>query len=304
MNTQTYSYDSIQKGSLSFSFAASIFGKRIRDRVVRLYAWCRYVDDQIDDEGQPLEKKMVVLKNLAKQSFDTLVSVDIAPAIKAFRELRDEIKLPIEQPIDLLKGMSMDLCQQRYHTLQDLELYCYRVAGVVGLMMTHVMGINDRRAYQHAVDLGLAMQLTNICRDIVTDAKLGRIYLPETWLQDAGLDPLPEVLLDPNNRAALIPIVDLLLGRAEELYSSGDQGLKYLPIRCAIAVAIAREVYAAIGHEVLRLGPKAWDARTWIPFPKKLLLGFRGLLKVLKTSPCRFRNRQLRRSRGSETTLA
>lgn len=289
MNTQTqnYSYASIKKGSLSFSFASKLFGSHVRDRVVRLYAWCRYVDDQIDNETIPLEKRMIELKTLAKQSFDPLVSADIPPAIRAFRELRAQVNIPIEEPVDLLKGMSMDLCQQRYRSLEDLELYCYRVAGVVGLMMSHLMNVKDKVAHQHAIDLGLAMQLTNICRDVMEDARMGRIYLPEKWLEEAGIAPHPQNLLLPDSKKAILPIVQMLLARAEGLYRSGDRGLKYLPIRCALAVGIARQVYSAIGHEVLKRGEHAWDERTWIPLSKKLSLGLKGIFKALATVPYR-----------------
>jgi len=292
LNTQTYSYAAIKKGSLSFSFASKLFEAQVRDRVVRLYAWCRYVDDQIDNETLPLEKRVEALRLLAKQSFNPLVSVDIPPAIRAFRELRSEINIPLEHAVDLLKGMSMDLQHERYETLEDLEVYCYRVAGVVGLMMSHLMDIKDPRAYQHAVDLGLAMQLTNICRDVVEDARMGRIYLPETWLAQAHIPPRPELILKPESRKAILPIVQMLLARADGLYRSGDQGLKYLPLRCALAVGIAREVYAAIGHEVIKRGEHAWDRRAWIPFHRKLLLGVKGFGKALATIPYRLNSRK------------
>ncbi|RZA14198.1 MAG: phytoene/squalene synthase family protein, partial [Proteobacteria bacterium] len=234
------------------------------------------------------------LRIMAKQSFDPLVSVDIPPAIKAFRELRTQVQIPIEHPIDLLKGMSMDLCEQRYPSLGDLEIYCYRVAGVVGVMMSHIMGIKDQKAYRHAIDLGLAMQLTNICRDVVTDAKIGRVYLPELWLVDAQIEPTPEALLNPKNHPEVVSIVKLLLERADSLYASGDKGLKYLPLRCALAVSIAREVYAAIGDEVLRRGVHAWDHRVWIPLPRKIFLGFKGIMKALGTIPYRLRKHKVR----------
>ncbi|MBC7532189.1 MAG: phytoene/squalene synthase family protein [Oligoflexus sp.] len=293
MNTQSYSYAAIQKGSLSFSFASKLFEGSIRNRVVRLYAWCRYVDDQIDNEQTSFEKRMQLLQVLAKQSFDPLVSADIPPAIRAFRELRAETYIPIEHPVDLLKGMSMDLCQQRYYSLSDLEIYCYRVAGVVGLMMSHLMDVEDPSAYQHAIDLGLAMQLTNISRDVVEDARMGRIYLPEMWLENAGLALDPKVLLQTENHKVIVPMVQMLLSRAEALYRSGDQGLKFLPFRCALAVAIAREVYSAIGHEVIKRGEEAWNSRTWIPLHRKLLLGVKGVAKVLATIPFRFKQRTL-----------
>jgi phytoene synthase len=281
LSLEGYSYQAIKKGSLSFSFASTIFRRNVRDRVVKLYAWCRYVDDQIDDEGIDLALRKGRLERIAKQSFDTLTAADLPPAIAAFRELQRTVRIPKEYPMDLLLGMKMDLDRERYAELEDLELYCYRVAGVVGLMMTHVMGVSSDKAYAHAVDLGVAMQLTNICRDILTDARMGRIYLPLSWLEELKLPADPEVFESHAAKERLARLVDRLLIRADVLYRSGDEGLKYLPLRSCIAVAIAREVYSAIGREVRLRGALAWDSRAYIPLSRKLLLGLKGLGKSL-----------------------
>ncbi|RZA23027.1 MAG: phytoene/squalene synthase family protein [Proteobacteria bacterium] len=281
INLERYSYEAIKKGSLSFSFASTLFSRKVRDRVVKLYAWCRFVDDQIDDENVALEHRKWRLDKIAKQSFDTLVSTSVPPAIAAFRVLRHEIHMPKEHPFDLLSGMRMDLDRERYASLEDLELYCYRVAGVVGLMMTHVMGVSSPKAYQHAVDLGVAMQLTNISRDILTDARMGRIYVPLDWLSESSLPSDPMFFEETDFKDKLVPLVQRLLLRADTLYKSGDEGLKYLPFRCSMAVAIAREVYSAIGREVTVRGASAWDTRTYIPLSRKLRLGLKGLGKSL-----------------------
>lgn len=277
LNLQTYSYDSIKKGSISFAFASTIFGQTIRDRVVKLYAWCRYVDDQIDDETVALEARKDRLDTIARVSFGDQTPMNSPPAIAAFRNLSQEIALPHEHPAELLAGMRMDLDREQYRTLEELELYCYRVAGVVGLMMSHLMGVRDRKAFRHAIDLGNAMQLTNICRDVLTDARMGRIYVPEHYLREADLRCDVSLILQEESKNRLVVPVERLLRRADELYASGDRGLRYLPFRSALAVAIAREVYAAIGSEIRKKGPSAWDTRAYTSLPKKILLALKGM---------------------------
>lgn len=284
---QNYSYESIKKGSLSFSFASTIFGRKTRDKVVKLYAWCRYVDDQIDDKHSSLINLKWRLERIRKLSFDRLVTSALPPAIAAFRELHFSVPLSQNFAEELLRGMEMDLNQTRYKTLAELEVYCYRVAGVVGLMMSEIMGVSDPRAYVHAKDLGLAMQITNIARDVLTDARMGRIYLPEDKLSTLGIPASPEFFESLEVRPGLAEIVAELLDHAERLYQSGDKGLKYLPFRSAIAVGIAREVYSSIGTEVRKRGAKAWDKRVYIPLPQKCVLAIRGISKAVRS---RFQN--------------
>jgi phytoene synthase len=284
-----YGQESMQKGSLSFSFASRLFAKRIRSRVVRLYAWCRYVDNRVDglpaDASQ--ENRQRVLAELEQESFASPAPSELHPAMQAFREVRQELRFPEEHARDLIRGMAMDLEKLEYQTEEQLLLYCYRVAGVVGLMMSYMMDVRSKAAFPHAVDLGMAMQLTNISRDIAEDAAMGRVYLPRDWLDRAGI-PEGADLLHPVYRPALVAVVDKALSLADRYYQSGDAGLKYLPLRCAFAVAIAREVYSAIGHEVRRRQGQAWEQRVWIPWPQKVRVACRGVGRVLKTLPYRF----------------
>jgi len=284
-----YGQQSMQKGSLSFSFASRLFGKKVRSRVVRLYAWCRYVDNRVD--GLPMSaslgERQQLLKELEQESFQMPAPPDLHPAMQAFRDVRQEVKFPEEHARDLIQGMAMDLDKVQYQTEEQLQLYCYRVAGVVGLMMSYTMDAPCKAAFPHATDLGMAMQLTNISRDIAEDAALGRVYLPQEWLDKAGI-PAGANLLEPVYRPALVAVVERTLTLADRYYQSGDAGLRYLPLRCALAVAIAREVYAAIGDEVRRRKGAAWDQRVWIPWPQKLRVALRGVSRVLKTIPYRF----------------
>jgi phytoene synthase len=169
--------------------------------------------------------------------------------------------IPAHYALELIEGMAMDVRGTRYTTLKELLLYCYRVAGTVGLMMSHVMGLRERRA-QHAADLGIAMQLTNIARDITEDAAMGRIYLPLSWLQEARI-PLT-ISLRSEHREKLAMLTLRLLREADRYYRSGDAGLWHLSFRSACAVSAARHVYSEIGSLLLRRGACAWDQRAYV----------------------------------------
>jgi phytoene synthase len=164
-------------------------------------------------------------------------------------------------------------------------LYCYRVAGTVGLMMAHVMGLRDEGALKHAADLGIAMQLTNIARDIVEDASMGRIYLPSAWLSETRI--APEAIAAPENREKLAILTLRLLREAERYYRSGDEGLWHLSFRSACAVAAARNVYSEIGALLLKKGAHAWDERTYVTGARKLRVVLRGILSLLRSVPAR-----------------
>jgi len=163
--------------------------------------------------------------------------------------------------------MEMDVRGASYDRLEDLLLYCHRVAGTVGLMMCHVMDVRDPAALRSAAHLGIAMQLTNICRDVAEDWQMGRLYLPRALL---GRSPPPIAGSLPVERARLA--MRVLLDEAERFYASADAGIALLGFRCALAVRTARLVYAAIGRRVEALECDPSAGRAIVPLAMKLLL--------------------------------
>jgi phytoene synthase len=143
----------------------------------------------------------------------------------------------------------------------ELLRYCYRVASTVGLMMCAVLGVREPSAFPHAVDLGVAMQLTNICRDVREDARMGRVYLPASRLEAAGLTP-DDLLQDRVDREALARVVADLLHLADRYYASADAGMRWIPARARTAIVVASRVYRAIGVKLRRRGCDAWSGRT------------------------------------------
>jgi phytoene synthase len=278
----------ITQGSKSFSLAARLFDSETRDAAFFLYGWCRYCDDQVDRVGmeesrEQLEERLAKLSGATRSVFSGATQ-DQAVFI-AMQYIVQRYSIPAHYALELIEGMAMDARGTRYQTFNDLALYCYRVAGTVGLMMSHVMGLRDEQALKHAADLGIAMQLTNIARDITEDALMGRVYLPLEWLEEA--DIAPQEIAALKNRPKLALITKRLLAEAERYYLSGDAGLWHLSFRCACAVAAARHVYAEIGSLLLDRGALAWDQRGYVTGARKLRVIFGGTLQVIASLPGR-----------------
>jgi 15-cis-phytoene synthase len=278
----------ITKGSKSFSLAARLFDSETRDAAFFLYGWCRYCDDQVDQAGmeesrEQLEQRLRTLAEATRSAFSGAAQEQAV--FIAMQYIVRRYSIPAHYALELIEGMAMDARATRYHMFNDLLLYCYRVAGTVGLMMSHVMGLRDEQALKHAADLGMAMQLTNIARDITEDAEMGRIYLPIQWIEEAGM--VPEEISAQKNRQKLALITRRLLREAERYYVSGDAGLWHLSFRSACAVAAARHVYAAIGSLLLLKGSSAWDQRTYVTGPQKMSAILGGMVQVLASIPAR-----------------
>jgi len=269
MNTtlMDHATDTIAVGSKSFATAAKLFDPATRRSVLMLYAWCRYCDDVID--GQELgfnvtpvdstlpEQRLEMLKNQTLRAWEGAEMSE--PAFAAFQEVALGHNIPLQLAYDHLDGFAMDVRETHYETFEDTLHYCYRVAGVVGLMMARVMGVRDEAVLDRACDLGLAFQLTNIARDIVEDARVGRCYLPAQWLAEENIPP--EAIATPQMRQPLAGLARRLVAEAEPYYASARAGLAGLPLRSAWAIASAHGVYREIGIKVSAAGPRAWDSR-------------------------------------------
>lgn len=271
----------IENGSKSFSLASRLFDEKTREAACFLYGWCRYVDDAIDEVEDVSKQKQVLeqIREETENAFCGNLSENIV--FQALSRVAREYEIPSFYALELLEGMRMDVENQRYGELKDLSLYCYRVAGCVGLMMSHVMGVSTGEALQNASDLGIAMQLTNIARDVMTDARMGRNYLPMAWLREVEMQE--KDILNPAFRVSIAYLVRRLLREAESRYQSGIEGLKFLPWRSALAVSMAICVYRKIGHKVESRREKAWDSRTIVSPFEKVLCVFKAVGYVAKT---------------------
>ncbi|WP_040263135.1 phytoene/squalene synthase family protein [Pseudomonas massiliensis] len=275
--------ETMRQGSKSFAAAARLFDAPTRRNALLLYTWCRHCDDVID--GQALghgnappspTQALARLQGLRETTAAAYRGEPMNdPAFAAFQSVAMACGIEARHAFAHLDGFAMDAHGRRYEDLADTLDYCYHVAGVVGLMMAQVMGVRDRATLERACDLGLAFQLTNIARDIVDDATVGRCYLPRAWLREFDI-PI-ESIVDTRHRPALATLAGRLVEAAEPYYASATAGIGALPPRCAWAVATALHVYRAIGLKVRAKGAQAWDERQGTSKAEKLWLLGRGL---------------------------
>jgi phytoene synthase len=279
--------ETINVGSKSFAAAARLFPAPTRRSVLMLYAWCRHCDDVIDGQrlgfGATAAAPAVAARALAALQEQTRLAyagqIMADPAFAAFQEVALRHAIAPWCAFDHLAGFAMDVQQARYDTIDDTLRYCYHVAGVVGLMMAAIMGAQQAAVLDRACDLGIAFQLTNIARDLVDDAAVGRCYVPATWLREAGM--AAHELAMPCHRDALARVAARLVDYAEPYYTSASAGIGALPLRSAWAIATAHHVYRQIGIDVNKRGPRAWDQRVSTTRATKLWLLARGGLTAV-----------------------
>lgn len=260
----------LEEHSKSFSLAARLLPPRCRDDAAVVYAWCRRADDAVDEV--PAEEQSASLLRLRAELERSYSGERLDETVlRAFRVVTERRAIPRLYPDELLAGMEMDVVGGRYPDLDALLLYCHRVAGVVGLMMCHVLGLREERALIHAAHLGWAMQLTNICRDVEEDWGRGRVYLPADRLAAHGVILTPDGGRFPASAAAGVAlVVRELLEEADGLYRSGVQGLLALDLRSAFAVDVARRVYAGIGDALARQKFDVLGGRAYVSEARKL----------------------------------
>ena len=256
----------IQRHSKSFFLSSLLLPARVRQASWALYAFCRRADDAVDEERAGGMARVEALRARLERVYAGRADDD--PIDRAFAAVVERHAIPRALPEALLAGMEMDARGTRYATNDELLVYCFRVAATVGLMMTRVMGASDDVAYLRAADLGVAMQLTNIARDVGEDERRGRVYLPATLLEGTGGDRRLTV------RA--------ILALADAHYRAADRGVPLLPSDCRFAIASARNIYSAIGAAIARNGYDSVSQRAYVSLPGKLWLVARAL-------PARFR---------------
>lgn len=271
--------------SKSFSLASRLLPPAVRDRAVVVYAWCRRADDAVD----------LVPAAQAPQALETLRrELDLVygdgelndPILAAFRHVTQTCRIPRHYPQELLEGLAMDAEVTNYDGMPRLLQYCYRVAGTVGLMMCHVMGVRQERATANATHLGVAMQITNICRDVEEDWRRGRLYVPADLLQRHGaghLRALADTPFPSQAREAMSMCIADLLQVADDYYVSGDAGIGALSWRSGVAVSTARKVYSAIGERIRRQGCDPLAGRAWVSGSGKVRMAATVLLRSMPT---------------------
>ncbi|AXJ95151.1 MULTISPECIES: phytoene/squalene synthase family protein [unclassified Sphingomonas] len=269
-------HESIARGSKSFAAASLLFDRPTRERAWLLYAWCRACDDIAD--GQDHGHGMTVVDDAPARiaAMATLTDAALAghtigiPAFDALRIVAAETGLPARFAHDLIAGFRLDGDGWRPRTEDDLYLYCYHVAGVVGCMMAVIMGVapDDEAVLDRACDLGMAFQLANIARDLSEDAAAGRCYIPQDWLAEFGV-PHDDYMASAH-RPALVAMARRMTDTGAAFEASARVGTRALSMRSAWAVLAAAHIYGAIGRTVAARGSAAWDRRVTTSKAEKL----------------------------------
>jgi phytoene synthase len=255
----------LRGGSRTFFAASLALPRSVRKPATALYAFCRMADDAID-HGTDRAAALRDLHERLNRIYGGFPGD--AAADRAFADCVLRFKIPKRFPLALLEGFEWDAIGRRYENLSQLKDYGVRVAGTVGAMMAMVMNVREREQLARACDLGVAMQLSNIARDVGEDARSGRLYLPLDWLRQAGLDP-SEWLARPVFNRALASVIERLLAEAETLYARSESGLAKLPAACRPGMYAARLLYAEIGREVARRGFDSVNQRAVVPWQRK-----------------------------------
>lgn len=258
----------LARGSASFHAASRALPARLRDPVAVLYAFCRVSDDAIDegnDPGAALERLRARLDAVYAGA------PEHDPVDRALAWAAEAHGLP-RAPLDaLLEGYAWDAEGRRYDSFEALVGYCARVAASVGVAMTHLMGAHEAPVLARAIDLGVAMQLVNVARDVGEDARRGRLYLPRAWLREAGVD-VEAFLAAPMPSAGVRAVTLRVLDRAEILGARAALGIPYLPSDSRLAVRAAARIYLDIGRIVRERGGDGVTARARTTSARKLLL--------------------------------
>ena len=264
-------------GSRSFLAASRLLPRRVAEPAAALYAFCRMADDAIDERGGSIG---ALRTRLARAYAGAPLPL---PADRAMAAVVARHAIPAALPEALLDGFAWDAAGRRYADLASLADYAARVAGSVGAMMALLMGARSAAALARACELGVAMQFSNIARDVGEDARAGRLYLPQNWLREAGIDP-EAFLANPVFTPALGSVVARLLAEADMLYRRAAPGIALLPRSCRPGIGAARLLYAEIGHAVARQGFDSVARRATVSPVRRSFLLLRSVGAVLAPS--------------------
>jgi 15-cis-phytoene synthase len=260
----------IRQGSKSFHLASLLLPARYREQARCLYGFCRMADDLVDHAEAPRQAVECLSQRLDLIYAGTPGN---APADRAFADVVHRFGIPRAIPEALIEGFVWDAEGRLYKTLSDVTAYAVRVAGTVGVMMSLIMNVREEDALARAIDLGVAMQFSNIARDVVEDAREGRVYLPDDLLNEIGMIR-DDVLRDPSKAAS---VATRLVTEAENLYEKAMSGIAQLPRSCRASINAARLLYREIGLAASEL---KHAERAVVPLPRKLSLVARSVAQT------------------------
>jgi len=277
------SYDYCQaltkREARNFYYGFILLPHRQRRAIYAAYAFARQCDD-IVDAGLPAEEAVLRLATYRESLDQCLAGRPEGPLFIALKHAVDAYGIPAEYLYNLIRGVEMDLTVQRYQTFDDLERYCYLVASTVGLISINIFGYRGGEAAQaHAAELGTALQLTNILRDVQEDAARGRIYLPAQDIADFGYSE--RELIGGHATANFCRLLRYQVERARRYYAEGRKLLPYLPRRARACVGVMAGIYSSILDDIERDPAVVFQRRVSLSTGHKLTLLGRELVRSL-----------------------
>ena len=282
MNVHDYCQQKVAESGTSFYYAFLFLPTQKRQAIHALYAFCREVDDVVDECEDPA----VAVAKLSwwRQEVALLEhGQPTHPVMIALKEMRQHFDLPLEYFNEIIDGMAMDLEYSRYPDFKSLSLYCYRVAGVVGLLSAEIFGVTDRKTLRYATELGTALQLTNIIRDVGEDARRGRIYIPVDELQQFNV-PATDIM-NARETPAFKALMAFQAERAQGYYTSA---LEILPMADRSAQRpglIMAAVYRTLLDEITKDGFQVLKQKTALPPLRKLWIALKTWFRYYCHTP-------------------
>lgn len=271
--------------SKSFYLSSQILPKIKKWDTFALYSFCRYADNIIDNPRGRADAEL--FEEVAAFSRELHIAYRRGesehPILKPFIEVAIRRGVPIEYPLDLLDGVKMDLLKNRYETFADLYEFAYRVAGVVGLMMTHVIGYSDKQALVYAEKLGIAMQLTNILRDVQEDKDMNRIYLPLQEMREFGVSE--DDILNERFTHNMYKLIKFNVERAHRYFEEAKPGIALLDRDSRFAITSAARIYRGILKQIEHNGYNPFVGRAFVSQRKKFSILFNEVMKTRVFQP-------------------
>jgi phytoene synthase len=276
MNPYEYCLDKVKQSGSSFTSSFRILSPERRKAMTVLYAYCREVDDVVDEcsDANVARTTLNWWRNEVAAIYD---GKPTHPVCQALIPVVQRFKLPQEHLLEIIDGMEMDLDQPRYADFKSLQLYCYRVASVVGLLSAEIFGYTDRETLKYAHDLGIAFQLTNIIRDVGEDARRNRIYLPMDEMQQFGVTAAD--ILNARESDNFQKLMAFQIERARRYYQQAFDHLPAADRKAQRAGLIMAAIYRAVLDEVERSGCHVLKERVSLGPAYKLWLAIKAWLQ-------------------------
>lgn len=271
-----------KKYAKTFYFASFFLPKEKRYACYSIYAFCRYADELVDrkvaldtnvkekETNINTERITFLLNKLRKELQDTYNNnfKDNNYILITLNDVFKKYKIPLEQAFELISGVEMDTFKTRYENFEELKVYCKKVASSVGLMVLYIFGFNNEKAIDYAIDMGIALQLTNILRDIKEDALRKRIYIPIEDLKKFNYSE--EDLFKNKYNDNFVNLMKYQIDRADNYYDNANNGLKYLDKKSLLGVVLMTHNYRMIHREIEKNGYNVFTHRVYLPFYKKV----------------------------------